>query len=104
MTRLLAVVVAMIGFLFLAPVLNANGSAMGPEAVSHGGIPTFMADGLQAGCASGTPCLLDCAACFPAPSGQTGDNAAAESKPNPSTEHFASFGLSWRIYHPPKVE
>ena len=103
MIRLLAVVLAMIGFLSIAPVLHANDFATGRGAVSHGGTPSFMADGLQAQCVGGTPCLLDCAACFPAPAGQAGDNVLAESKTNTSTEHFASFDLSWRLYRPPKA-
>ena len=103
MIRFLAAMLAIVGVLSMAPVVHASGSAMERWAIADGGTASVMASGSRAPCVSGNPCMLACALCFPAPTGQAGDDGLAESRTNASAGWFASFDLSWRLYRPPKA-
>lgn len=104
MMRLLAAVLATVGFLSMAAAGHATGSAMGGGPVAHGGTTTpSMADTSQARCQGGNSCLLLCATCFPAPRGQADNALLAKSKTTNSLDRLAGFDLSWLLYRPPKA-
>lgn len=103
MMRLLAAILATVGFLSMAPAGHATGSAMGVGPVAHAGTTPSMADNSQARCQGGNPCLLLCATCFLAPRGRADNAVLAVSKTTNSLDRLAGFGLSWLLYRPPKA-
>lgn len=104
MMRWLAAILATVGFLSMAPAGHATGCTMGIGPVAHAGTTTpSTADTSQARCQGGTPCLLLCAACFPAPRGQADNAVLAVAATTNRLDRLAGFGLSWLLYRPPKA-
>ena len=103
MMRVLAAVLAILGLLAMAPAGHASGSAGGRGAVAHSATQFLMADGAQAPCVDGPPCLFVCAACFPAAAGKAGGPVLPEPETASTTDSLATFDLPWRVYRPPKV-
>lgn len=103
MIRRLTAILAAVALLSMAPAGHATSFPMGGGPDAFGSSSPLMADNTDAQCQGGNPCLLVCAACFPAPAGQAGEHVLAEPKTNTGPEHLASFDLSWRLYRPPKA-
>lgn len=103
MMRVLAVIVATVGFLSMAPAGHATGSAMDGGVVAHRSASPTMVGDFPARCQGGNPCLLVCAACFPVPREQAGNAVLADSKTRSGLDRLVSFDLSWLLYRPPKA-
>lgn len=103
MMRLLAAVLAILGLLAMAPAGHASGETGECGASARWATHYPMADGAQAPCMDGTPCLYVCAVCFPATAGQMGKAVATATKARNHMDSLATFDLSWRLYRPPKA-
>lgn len=102
MMRVLAVIVATVGFLSMAPAGHAAGSAMDGGLVAHRSASPSMVGDLPARCQGGNPCPLVCAAYFPVPCEQA-NAVLADSKTRSGLDRLVSFDLSWLLYRPPKA-
>ncbi|MBC7478583.1 MAG: hypothetical protein H7317_10875 [Pseudorhodobacter sp.] len=101
MIRLLAALVATIGFLSMAAAGHATGCAMESGLVAQDQTLAVRIGHCQA-CAGGSRCRPVCANCILVLPGQVDTAVPVQSKTKGGPVNLITFNLSWALYRPPK--